>query len=252
MVEPLLVTRLQHRLAADEGITVPELMIATLIIGLVMATVGGLMSGLLRDWHIQEALASVEEETRPVVREMLVQVRQSVQSQTGSANHPVSEMAWNKLVVYADRLGDTDDAPERHVYELVDCSAGANGGLCALQLTVTAPDNPGDAANWTYTGAPLRVDRLLENVLAEPPTDDDGGDPTWLESEVDDSLFYMVRWDPVPGGDPVRTILGACVDGGAQACDGNLVVISLQVDPSTVKEFPAIFELYEEVRLRNA
>lgn len=239
-------------LASDEGITVPELMIASMIIALVMGIVGGLMAGLLRDWHIQESLANVEEESRPVVRELLVQVRQSVQSQSGSGNHPVSEMTWNRLVFYADRLGDTNDAPERHTYELIDCTEGANGGLCALQLTITEPDNPGDAANWTYTGAPLRVERLLENVIAAPPSDDDGGDPAWLESEVDDSLFYMVRWDPVAGGDPVRTILGQCADGGAQPCDGNLVVISLRIDPSTAKEFPSIFELYEEVRLRNA
>lgn len=245
-------SRLRARLSSDSGISVPELMITTLIIGFVIAIVGGLMSGLLRDWHIQEALANVEEETRPVVREMLVQIRQSSPRGSGNGDNPVTELTWNKMVFYSDRLGDADDAPEQHVYELVNCTNGAAGGLCDLQLTVTEPDDATLLSDWTYTGPPLRVETLLDNVLAEPILDLDANPSVWTEAEVVESLFYMVRWDPVPSSDPVRTIIGECKDGTPQPCDGNLVVINMLIDPSVAKQFPSIFELYEEVRLRNA
>jgi hypothetical protein len=227
-------------------------MITTLIIGFVVLTVGGLMSGLLRDWHIQESLARVQEESRPVMREMLVQIRQSTPRGSGNGDNPVTELSWNTLRFYSDRLGDSDDAPEEHLYELVNCSNGAAGGLCDLQLTITEPDDPGLISDWTYTGAPLRVETLLENILAEPPLDLDSDPAAWTAAEVEESLFYMVRWDPVPNSDPIRTIVGGCEDGTAAPCDGNLVVISMLIDPSVVKQYPSIFELYEEVRLRNA
>ncbi len=227
-------------------------MISTLIIGFVMAIVGGLMSGVLRDWAIQDSMAAVQEESRPVVREMLVQIRQSTASGSTTADHPVSEMTWDRVVFYSDRLGDNNDAPEQHTYELVNCSDGVNGGLCTLQLTIVEPDNPTAVSDWTYTGAPIRVDMLLENVIAQPPLDLDANPALWTEAEVVDSLFYMIRWDPVPNSDPIRTVIGACQDGTPASCDGNLVIISMEIDPSTARDFPGVFELYEEVRLRNA
>jgi len=225
-------------------------MITTLIIGFVMATVGGLMSGVLRDWGIQEAMAAVQEESRPVVREMLIQIRQSTSRLSALGNNPVSEMSWDKLVFYSDRIGDDNDAPEKHVYELIDCTNGVNGGLCAVQLSIYEPTNPTASENWNYAATPDRVTRLLENVIAEPPVND--SNPEWTEAEVAESLFYMVRWDPGAGGSPERTIAASCDDSGSSPCDGNLVVISLAINPSLVRDYLATFELYEEVRLRNA
>ena len=154
-------------------------------------------------------------------------------------------------MIYADRLGDTYDSPEEHIYELVNCTNGSTGGLCDLQLSITEADNPADLADWTYdTNAPF-VEILISNVLAEPPSDDDGAPGAWLASEVDDSLFYLVLWD-TSGSTTVEEILGACDDSGSTICAANLVVISLRIDPSTARGFPGTFELHEEVRLRNA
>lgn len=242
---------MRRLIVEDEGITVTELMIVTVILSFAVLIVGGLMSGLLRDWQIQEAMASVQEETRPVVRELLVQVRQSTQPESGVDSNPVSEVAWDRLTFYADRLGDSDDAPERHEYELINCSGGTNGGLCDLQLTITSPDNPSAVSDWTYTGTPDRVETVLEGVRAEPPTDDDSDASVWLESEVDDSLFHLVRWDS-SSGTATREIVGACDDSGSTTCVANLVVINLVVDPGAVRNAISDVELYEEVRLRNA
>ncbi len=242
--------RLRSAVASDSGISVPELMISTLIIGFVMAIVGSLMSGVLRDWGVQESLAAVQEESRPVVRDMLIQIRQSTSSLSALGNNPVSEMSWDTLVFYSDRIGDDNDAPEKHVYELVDCTNGTNGGQCSLQLSIYNPTNPTALENWDYGATPDRVDMLLENVIAEPPVND--SNPAWTETEVAESLFYMIRWEPGSSGNPERVVSAACDDLGSSPCDGNLVVISLAINPSNAREYLSTFELYEEVRLRNA
>lgn len=208
------------------------------------------MSGFLRDWQIQSALSAVERDTRPMVRDMLIEIRQSTAPSDSAGSNPVGEVAWDKLVFYSDRLGDAFDSPEKHEYQLVNCTNGAAGGICELQLSIWEPDNPADASNWTYTGTPS-VEIVAANVLSEPPTDDDGNTSVWLASEVDDSLFHLVAWD-TSGATTTEVIIGACNDSGSTPCQANLVVIRLRIDPTTVKDNPAIYELQEEVRLRNA
>lgn len=242
--------RLCRLFVADDGVTVTELMVVSLIMAFTMASVGGLMSGFLRDWHIQSALAAVERDSRPVVRDMLIEIRQSIAPLDSAGSHPVSEVAWDRLVFYSDRLGDTYDSPEMHVYELINCTLGGAGGLCDLQLSIYEADNPADLANWTYTTTTPVVDIVLSNVLAEPPTDDDGNPNVWLASEIDDSLFHLVRWDTT--GTTTEVLVGECDDAGSTLCEANLVVMNLRIDPTTVKDNPAIYELHEEVRLRNA
>ena len=242
---------LRRLFVADEGVTVTELMVVSLIMAFTMASVGSIMSGFLRDWHIQSALAAVERDSRPIVRDMLIEIRQSVAPLDSPGSHPVSEVAWDRLVFYSDRLGDAYDSPEQHIYELINCTGGSAGGLCDMQLTITQPDNPADLANWTYTGTPMRQEIVISNVIAEPPTDDDSNPSVWLASEIDDSLFHLVFWD-TSGSTTSEVLIGECNDAGSTLCEANLVVMNLRIDPTTVKENPAIYELHEEVRLRNA
>ena len=67
---------LRRLFVADEGVTVTELMVVSLIMAFTMASVGSIMSGFLRDWHIQSALAAVERDSRPIVRDMLIEMEE--------------------------------------------------------------------------------------------------------------------------------------------------------------------------------
>ncbi len=222
----------------DRGVTITELSVVSLVVAITMAIVLNLFSGFFNNVQVVYDLEDVERVSRPVIRELVIQARQSIARGEDGDLHPVAELAWNKLAFYSDRLPyDDGGAPELHTYELINCSKGSEGGVCALQLTVVPADDPG-ADTWTYTGAASLQRIELENVLADDPS-----------VVSDGALFVGMEWT----GDPLtETEVGSCKEGTGTPCDIEVVQIRLRVDPNLAQENPRVFEIEESVRLRNA
>lgn len=224
--------RLRNLLHRDQrGLTLTEMSVTVMVMGIALASLSSLMLGFFGDVQTQLALSDAEREVRPVIREMVVEVRQAVPPSEAATAVPVLEMAWNKLVFYSDRL-PLDGIPEQHTYLLVNCSNGdANGGTCDLERTVVNADPSSVPPTFTFGSLPPeRQEILLTSVLADPS----------------EPLFHGVEWTGTP---PTRSTVASC--DAASRCRFPLVVIDLRVDPS-IRENPGDYEIHEEVRLRNA
>jgi prepilin-type N-terminal cleavage/methylation domain-containing protein len=217
----------------QQGLTLTELAVTVMVMGIALAALMSLLMGFFNNVETQLALSDAEREVRPVIRELVIELRQSVPPSEAAAALPVVEMAWNKITFYSDRL-PLDGIPEKHTYELVNCTNGANGGMCDLQKAVIKADASSVPPNFTYADNTLdRQEIKLTGVLADP----------YLTFGP---LFHGVKWT----GDPVtRTELASCT--AITKCSFPLVVVDLRVNPS-VKENPGDYEIHEEVRLRNA
>ena len=222
------------RLHRDErGLTLTELSVTVMVMGIALAALSSLLLGFFGNVETQLALSDAERDVRPVIREMVVEIRQAVPPSEAANALPVLEMAWNKLTLYSDRL-PLDGVPEKHSYELINCSDGANGGTCDLQRTVIKADVSSVPPTFTFADNTLdRQEIVLTSVLADP----------YL---TEGPLFHGVKWVGTPSA---RTTIASC--DAVTRCRFPLVVIDLRVDPS-VKENPGNYEIHEEVRLRNA
>jgi prepilin-type N-terminal cleavage/methylation domain-containing protein len=217
----------------QRGLTLTEMTVTVMVMGIALASLSALLLGFFDDVQTQLALSDAEREVRPVIREMVVEVRQAVPPSEAATAVPVLEMAWNKLVFYSDRL-PLDSVPEKHTYELINCTNGNNGGMCDLQRTVVTADVSSVPPVFTYANNTVeRQEIVLTSVLADP----------YLTTGP---LFHGVVWT---GNPAVRTTVSVC--DGVVRCDFPLVIIDLRIDPS-VKENPGDYEIHEEVRLRNA
>ena len=226
--------------SGDDGISLSELLVVSLVVSITSAIIFGALSTMFSNVGYQFSLGEAEQQTRPVLRELIVRLRQSDKVGTSNSLHPVGEIDWDTLVFYADSP-PTAVWPDRPVldeyrYELVNCAIVGGEQVCDLQLTITPPDDPDPAVTpKVYTG-PGNSNIVLTQVLA-----DDYG--------ARGPLFKGIDWiPPVPGADPVRTEIASCA---GPSCTFPLVEIDLSVDPSLVTENPRIFEIHEEVRLRN-
>jgi prepilin-type N-terminal cleavage/methylation domain-containing protein len=217
----------------QRGLTLTELAVTVMVMGIALASLTSLLMGFFNNVETQLALSDAEREVRPVIRELVVEIRQAVPPSEAATALPVLEMDWNKITFYSDRL-PLDGVPEKHTYELTNCTDGANGGMCDLQKTVITADVSSVPPLFTYADNTLeRQEIILTDVLADPYL---SGGP----------LFHGVKWT----GNPVtRTEVASC--SAVTKCRIPLIVIDLRVNPS-VKENPGDYEIHEEVRLRNA
>lgn len=240
------------RLVRDErGITLVELVITMAVVATVGVIVTGTAVVLFNNADFQLDLESVEQDTRPVLREMIIALREADEPNDLASVHPVTDLDWDTVTFFSDvppancdpnadpgpdMVVCTEDdispriIPDLVTYQLINLQVVNGDQVWDLQQTVVPPDDPA-AATLTYTGAGTS-EVILRNVLA------DDGTGAW------GPLFAGIDWT---GG--VRTVLNSCA--GA-ACDFNLVQIQLQVDPDLVEDNPRVFEIFEEVRLRNA
>lgn len=217
----------------DRGLTLTELAVTVMVMGIALASLTSLLTGFFNDVETQLALSDTEREVRPVIREMVVELRQAVPPSEAATAVPVLEMAWNKITFYSDRL-PLDGIPEKHTYELINCTNGNNGGSCDLQRTVIIADPSSVPPLFTYAlNVVERQEVILTEVLADP----------YLTTGP---LFHGVQWVGTPAA---RTTIVAC--DAVSRCRFPLVVTDLRVNPS-VKENPGDYEIHEEVRLRNA
>ncbi|NIA25667.1 MAG: hypothetical protein GWP04_08875 [Gammaproteobacteria bacterium] len=220
----------------DEGFTVVEMVIAVAITSLTLASVATVASGLLKDVARESAMAQVQRDARPVLDSLVIELRQSSAPTSAPSSRPIQEIAWNRLVFYSDRLAP-HPAPEKYVYELVNCTNGVSGGTCDLQETVYTADTSSVAPDYTFNDAVVHhTSTLIENVVADP----------YLSVGP---AFRAVHW---VGSPATRTEIASC-DSSAEAtrCDAPLIVVDLHIAYSAnIGLNPLV--LHEEVRLRNA
>ena len=222
------------RLHLDQrGLTLTELSVTVMVMGIALASLATLLNGFFGNVQTQLSLSDAEREVRPVIREMVVEVRQAVPPSEAATALPVLEMDWDKLVFFSDRL-PLDGIPEKHTYELINCTNDPNGGTCDLERTVVSADTSSVPPDFTFDDNTInRQEIVLTSVLADPDI-------------AIGPLFHGVEWVGTPA---TRTTVTACSAG--TPCSFPLVVIDLRVDPS-IKENPGDYEIHEEVRLRNA
>lgn len=217
----------------ERGLTLTELGVTVMVMGIALAALSAMLLGFFNDVEIQLSLSDAERDTRPVIRELVVELRQSVPPTEAGTALPLAELDWDKVVFYSDRL-PLDGTPEKHIYELINCSDGTDGGTCDLQRTVITADTDSVPPSFKYDNNTIdRQDIVLSRVLADPYL---GTGP----------LFRGVEW---AGSPAVRTEVASC--DAASRCTFSLVVVDLRVDPS-IKDNPGVYEIHEEVRLRNA
>ena len=243
---------LRDLLRNDRGVTLVELIITIAVVSVVGVIVSATAVVLFNNADFQLDLESVEQDTRPVLRELIIALREANDPNGAVNEFPVIDLDWDHITFYsdvppsncdpnADPGPDTvicteDDVNPRIIPDLVDYRLVnmriVNGDqVWDLQRTVVQPDDLSDVV-LTYTPATGTPRIILENVIA------DDGTGAW------GPLFAGGDW---AGG--VRTLIDSCT---GINCDFNLVQIQLQVDPDLVADNPRVFELFEEVRLRNA
>lgn len=236
----------------DRGVTLVELVITVAVVAAVGVIVTGTAMVLFNNTDFQLDLEQVEQETRPVLRELIIALREANDPNGAVSDHPVIDLDWDHLTFYSDvpplncdpnadpgpdgTLCTEDDEnvriiPDLVTYELVNPRVVNGDQIWDLQRTVVQPDDLG-AATLTFTPGSGTPRIILENVIA------DDGTGAW------GPLFAGIEW---VGG--VRTVIDSCSGSG---CDLNLVQIRLHADPDTDQENPRVFEIFEEVRLRNA
>jgi hypothetical protein len=208
----------------ERGISLSEVMVATMITALVSAAFYGFFFAFADDIERQEARATTLEGIRPAVSSLVIELRQAVDLDRDTAVVERLDSDWGSLevVFYSDRLEDAP-GPERYRYYLDGCV----GNLCELMREMTLAD-AGTGPNWTYTGA-ASTTRVLTNVRTDGP----------------EPLFSGVSWR---GGTEAATL--QCDT--ATTCVFEILRVRLRVDPEPDKPTLPVIEIQEDVRFRNA
>lgn len=215
---------------SEDGFTMVEMIVATALLSAVMAMAMGVLASFMRSVEVQGSLLATERAVRPELDDLIRQVRQSEPQTAQPTDHPVTELAWNRLVITSERF-PFDGAPERSTYELINCVSRPNGNTCDLRRTTLSPD-AGSAPNYTYSpGVDSRQRIVMERVVASAAR----------------PLFRGTRWT---GSPPARTNVSTCSDATA-LCAFTLLTLDLRVDPREQATDLRLYEVREEVRLRN-
>ena len=209
-----------------------ELVIGVVILALVSVAFYGSIWGFFRDTGFTEDLAQAGRDTRPLIRTMVIELRQAEVEKTTADGEPVAYLSPDKLIFFSDRY--EADGPERFEYERINCTAE----LCELQVTVHEALVTSVPPNWDYDTGQTPFIQLVVGA------DLDAVAP----------LFTGVTWDDVGGA--WQEIAGCDrddLDGfGAVACAFDVVQIDLAIDPNPNKPNPRLYEVLENVRMRNA
>ncbi len=210
-----------RRIHADErGTTLMEAFVASVVTTAALAIAFGIIWGFLRHTQGQIALSEAESDSRVVLREMLIHLREA--SDPGSGDLVV-DLDWDGMTVFAD-VAPSDGVPDRIRYDLVNC----DGQFCDLRLVVTPPVDPAAAVLSYDDDDALPARTLLEGVVASDA----------------EPLFEGVDWDSASS---TRTTVDTCT-----SCDVGAITIDLRVQPLRTRANPGTLRILEEVRLRNA
>ena len=211
-------------LRREDGISLAEVMVATMITALVSVAFYGFFFAFAGDIERQEARATTLEAVRPAVSSLVIALRQAVDLDGDTAVVERLDADWASLevVFFSDRLEDSP-GPERYRYYLDACV----GNLCDLMSEVTLADT-GTGPNWTHT-APPRTTRVLADVRRDGP----------------EPLFSGVSWR---GGTEATTL--QCDP--SSPCAFEVLRLRLRVDPEPGIASLPVIEIQEDVRFRNA
>ncbi|HEC10232.1 MAG TPA: hypothetical protein ENI86_11830 [Acidimicrobiales bacterium] len=219
--------RLRDRLRPrdENGYTVIELSMTIGILALVLGAFYGAYNGFIRDVGFAEQLGDIEREARPVLNELVIELRQAVPPSTAAHGRPVEYLSAGRIVFYSDRRDVA--GPERYDYQLVNCA----DSLCDLQGSIYFADAATAYPNWGYNTAL-------------------GPDYQWtVLSRVPEST---VLFEGRKGGTTVTGCDRTDLDGlGAVDCDFDTVLVRIVVAPEGNPR-PRDYEVEEEVTLRNA
>lgn len=204
----------------EDGTTLMEALVAALVTAATLAIAFGVIWGFLRHTHGQIALSEVESDSRVVLREMLIHMREA--TSPGGPAGPVAEIAWDRVTVYAD-VAPSDGVADRVEYALINC----DGTFCELEMTVTPPVDPA-ATVLSYDNDDSVSETVLSGVIAT----------------VGKPLFLGVNWDRDTS---TLSNVSSC-----DPCSLGAIEIDLRVRPLESRVNPGTLRILEEVRLRNA
>ncbi len=216
------------RRRGDEGTSLVEVVVASTIGALALATVYSVMWGFTDDVSLATDLADAQRDTRPVMQALVIELRQATPASASAAGDPVETVSDTSIVFHSDRWDP--NGPERITYSLESCASG----LCDLRRTVLSADTSSVSPDWTYDDGDVVTDLVVADGVVDPAISGD-------------ALFAGVEY---VSGSPVVT--STCDAPGGTACDFPLVAVDLKIDPNGLRDNPRVYEIYEEVRMRNA
>ncbi|MEO1063280.1 MAG: hypothetical protein AAFZ07_17840 [Actinomycetota bacterium] len=223
-----MLTRLRSRRRDDAGTSLVEVVVAATIGALALAAVYSVMWGFTDDVAVATDLANAQRDTRPVMQEIVIELRQAMPASSSAGGDPVEVLSTTSITFHSDRWDAT--GPERITYTLESCASG----LCDLRRTVLSADTSSVSPDWTYDDGDVVVDFVVAEGVVDPATSGE-------------ALFAGVEY---VSGSPVVT--STCDAPGGTACDFPLVAVDLKIDPNGLRDNPRVYEIYEEVRMRNA
>jgi hypothetical protein len=103
-----------------------------------------------------------------------------------------------------------------------------------MRRTVLSADTSSVDPDWTYDDGDVLRDDVVATGVVDPATSGN-------------ALFAGVTY---VGG--VQTVAASCDAPGGTPCDFPLVAVDLKIDPNGLRDNPRVYEIYEEVRMRNA
>ena len=212
-----------RRLRGERGTTLTEVMVASMLTVMIAAVFLTLFSAFSRNVQVEQQRAEVLRDMRPVIAQLLLELRQAVDLENDGAIIASLDSSWSALevVFYSDRRDDML-GPEKYRYYVANCS----GGLCDL-MHETTPADAGSEPDWTYAVGPSTTRVLATNVVAS-------GDP----------LFEGVSW--ATGSEVVTTFCD-----GTTRCIFDVIRIDLRIDPNPNNTTLPEVQILEDVRLRN-
>jgi prepilin-type N-terminal cleavage/methylation domain-containing protein len=212
------------KLHRDEGgFTLVELSLAMILGAIISGAMVGVFFSLSQNAADSARTAELQQTVRSMVAEIVIEIRQA-QKATPNGD-PIESLDADRFVFYTDRA--EIDGPERVVYERTDCS----GGFCELWVR-RYPAVAGTEPDWEFGTTPFEQSFLLGLVRDDAP------------------MFRGVEWS----GDPkVETYLASCTGQPGSQCDFPMVSLRVRANPAnTSAGADAVFEVVEQVRLRNA
>ena len=212
-----------RRLHGERGTTLTEVLVASMLTVMIAAVFLTLFSAFSRNVQVEQQRAEALRDIRPVIAQMLVELRQAVDVDNDGAIIASLDSSWGGLdvVFHSDRRDDMA-GPEKYHYYIANCS----GGLCDL-MHETTPADAGSGPNWTYVIGPSITRVLVTNVVAS-------GNP----------LFEGISW--ATGSEVVTTSCDATA-----RCVFEVVKIDLRIDPDPNNATLPEVQILEAVRLRN-
>lgn len=211
------------RLRDERGFTLVELSMAMVMGSLISAAMVGVFFSLSQNAADSERTAELQQSVRSLVAEIVVEIRQAERASPNG--EPIEHLDAGRLVFYTDRADFP--GPERIVYERKDCA----NGFCELwvsRFAAIADSGP----DWDFATTPFEESFLLGLV------------------RDDAAMFQGVEW----AGDPkTETFVASCDGDTGPDCTFPLVYFRVRANPpNTSAGAGTVFEVVEQVRLRNA